>query len=278
MSVLCQYNSIFDNFSFHHSVSEVKKAPYYCKCESHNQFEIFYLIDGEIKYNIEGEEYLVKKGDVLFVSPNEVHSIEILGGKRYDRIVVMFDLEKLTQILSVGDMSLDKAFFSDVRGFRVIPRELLDTTNIKSIMFSLTEKQDEKYLPLFVLTKIFSLILELEKVFSKDNERSFPLATDKTVQKAIAYINDNIENPLTLDEIASALFVSKSSLCHKFVNSLHVSVNRYVTIKKIYRAAKLIKNGMGAIDASMAVGYNQYTTFYHNYRKILGTSPTGKQK
>ena len=133
--VLSKYNSVFDNFSFHHSVSEIRNAPWFCKCESHNQFEIFYLIDGEIKYYIEGEEYLVKKGDVLFVSPNEVHSIEILSGKNYERIVVMFDLEKLTQILSVGDMSLDKAFFSDVRGFRVIPRELLDSTDIKNIMF-----------------------------------------------------------------------------------------------------------------------------------------------
>jgi quercetin dioxygenase-like cupin family protein len=79
-------------------------------------------MEGEIKYNIEGEEYLVNKGDVLFVSPNEVHSIEVLEGKRYERIVVMFDLEKITQILRVGDMSLDKELFSNVRGFRVIPR------------------------------------------------------------------------------------------------------------------------------------------------------------
>ena len=274
---ISKYNSVFDNFSFHHSVQTVKDSNRLCKCELHNQFEIFYLIEGEIKYNIEGEEYLVNPGDVLFVSPNEVHSIEILGGVNYERIVVMFDLEKITQILQVGDMSLDKALFSNVRSFRVIPRELLDTTDIKEIMFSISEKKDEKFLPLFVLTKIFSLILELEKIFSKDGEGGFPLSIDKTVQKAIAYVNDNIEKPLTLNDIASALFVSKSSLCHKFAKSMRVTVNRYVTIKKIYYAAKLIKDGMGAIEASVAVGYNQYTTFYHNYRKILGTSPTGSK-
>ena len=277
MVEIASYNSIVDNFSFHHSVNDIVNAPYVCKCELHNQFEVFYLIDGQIKYLIEGEEYLVNKGDVLFVSPNEVHSIEVLGGNKYERIVVMFDLEKITQILSVGDMSLDKTIFSNVRGFRVIPRELLDSTDIKNIMFSISEKRDEKYLPLFVLTKIFSLILELETIFSKDNEGSFPLSIDKVVQKAVTYINDNIQNPLTLDEICSAIFVSKSSLCHKFAKSMHVTVNHYVTIKKIHHAAKLIRGGMSVIEASAAVGYNQYTTFYHNYKKILGTSPSGSK-
>ena len=277
MVEIASYNSIVDNFSFHHSVNDIVNAPYVCKCELHNQFEVFYLIDGQIKYLIEGEEYLVNKGGVLFVSPNEVHSIEVLGGNKYERIVVMFDLEKITQILSVGDMSLDKTIFSNVRGFRVIPRELLDSTDIKNIMFSISEKRDEKYLPLFVLTKIFSLILELETIFSKDNEGSFPLSIDKVVQKAVTYINDNIQNPLTLDEICSAIFVSKSSLCHKFAKSMHVTVNHYVTIKKIHHAAKLIRGGMSVIEASAAVGYNQYTTFYHNYKKILGTSPSGSK-
>ena len=276
-TVISKYNSLVDNFSFHHSVDTIIKVPYFCKCESHNQFEIFYLMEGEIKYNIEGEEYLVNKGDVLFVSPNEVHSIEVLEGKRYERIVVMFDLEKITQILRVGDMSLDKELFSNVRGFRVIPRELLDNSDIKEIMFSISEKKDEKFLPLFVLTKIFSLILELEKIFSKTSEGGFPLSIDKVVQKAIAYINENIQNPLTLDEISSAVFVSKSSLCHKFAKSLRVTVNHYVTLKKIYHAAKLIRGGMGATEAAVAVGYNQYTTFYHSYKKIMGVSPSGSK-
>jgi AraC-like DNA-binding protein len=103
------------------------------------------------------------------------------------------------------------------------------------------------------------------------------LSIDKVVQKAVTYINDNIQNPLTLDEICSAIFVSKSSLCHKFAKSMHVTVNHYVTIKKIHHAAKLIRGGMGVIEASAAVGYNQYTTFYHNYKKILGISPSGSK-
>ena len=274
--VISSYNTIFDNFSFHHSVSDIKNAPAEYHHETHSQFEILYLVDGEIKYKIEGEEYLVKKGDVIFVSPNEIHSLKIVGGDKYERIVVMFDLDNLTQILSVGNLSLDREIFSNVKGYRVIPKELLNLTDIKKIMSEIALAKDEKLLPLYVLTKIFSLILELSKIFEKTDGGSYPLRTDKTVQSAIEYIEQNIHTQLSLEQIASALFVSKSTLCHKFVKATGVSVNNYVNIKKIYHSAKLIKQGMGVLEASLAVGYTQYTTFYHNYKKILGVSPSGK--
>ena len=273
------FNTTIDDFCFHHSTTVVEKGKNAgTRTSSHRQFEILYLVQGKIKYVIEGEEYLVQKGDVIFVPPHEIHSLETIGDGEYERIVVMFDLDKLVDILSVGDFILDSAVFSNVRGYRVIPRELLEQTEIKKIMFEIAENEEEKLMPIFLLSKILNLILELEKIFSKENDVSFPLAVDATTKKAIEYINKNLCNALTLDEIAQALFISKSSLCHKFTKSMNISVNHYVTIKKIYHSAKLIKQGMGALDAALTVGYNQYTTFYHNYKKILGVPPSGRVK
>jgi AraC-like DNA-binding protein len=273
------YNTLIDDFSFHHSITTLgngKKAG--SSSSSHRQFEILYLAQGSIKYLIEGEEYLVQKGDVIFVPPHEVHSLETVGDGDYERIVVMFDLEKVYEILSLGGFTLDKEIFSNFRGYRVIPRNLLKDTRIQDIMFELASEKDQKVLPLFALSKILELIMELEKIFSQSGGGGFPTAVDPLVKKAIEYIAKNIESPLSLDQIASALFTSKSSLCHKFAKSMNISVNRYVTVKKIYHSAKLIKQGMGALDAAVAVGYNQYTTFYHNYKKILGVPPSGRIK
>ena len=232
--IITSYNTLVDDFCFHHSLTNVKPGrkdgspPY-----SHRQFEILYLMQGKIKYLIEGEEYLVNKGDVIFVPPHEIHSLETIGDGAYE---------------------------------------------IKNIMFQIAHGKDEKMLPLFALAKILDLIRELEKIFTKSSMGGFPMSVDPIVKKAVEYVSKNIESPLSLDQIANALFISKSTLCHKFVSSMNISVNRYVTIKKIFHSAKLIKEGMGAMDAAIAVGYNQYTTFYHNYKKILGVPPSGKAK
>ena len=93
-------------------------------------------------------------------------------------------------------------------------------------MFSISEKKDEKFLPLFVLTKIFSLILELEKIFSKTNEGGFPLSIDKVVQKAIAYINENIQNLKVMWFLEKLqVFNTSNRLFHRsFENSKTLSV------------------------------------------------------
>ena len=265
-----------DDFSFHHTLTTASLEPRGLSPSTHRQFEILYLVDGDIKYFIDGEEYRVESGDVIFVPPNEIHSLEVSKNSNYERIVVMFDLEKLAEILSVGDLILDSAVFSNVKGYRVIPREILSETSIKEIMFEIANRKEEKLLPVFLLSKVLSLILELEKIFSKEKGASFPTSVDQTTKRAIEYVNKNLDKPLTLDEIARALFISKSSLCHKFTKTMRISVNQYVTVKKIYHAAKLINDGMGALEASLLVGYNQYTTFYHNYKKIMGVSPSGK--
>lgn len=272
--IISKYNTKFDNFSFHHTTT-ANGGKNLIEPELHSQFEILYLLNGEIKYTIEGEEYRVSKGDVIFVQPNEIHSIEIVGKEDYERVVVMFDLDKISEILSAGDFSLDSAEFCNSKSFRVIPREILLSSNIKKIMQEIASCQEEKMLGLFVLTKILNLILELEKIFC--NKEIYVISsTDKVVEMAIKYINQNIEKKLSLEQISKALFVSKSSLCHKFAKKMHISINRYVAIKKIYVAGKLIKNGMGVIEASRRVGYEQYTTFYHNYKKIIGTYPSEK--
>ena len=80
-----------DDFSFHHTLTTASLEPRGLSPSTHRQFEILYLVDGDIKYFIDGEEYRVESGDVIFVPPNEIHSLEVSKNSNYERIVVMFD-------------------------------------------------------------------------------------------------------------------------------------------------------------------------------------------
>ena len=57
-----------------------------------------------------------------------------------------------------------------------------------------------------------------------------------------------------------------------------MTVNRYITVKRIYYAAELIRKGMSAVEAGSAVGYSNYTTFFYNYKQIMGVSPSVKNQ
>lgn len=278
-TVISEFNRGVDDFHFHHTLSP--KGEYNLAklgTESHQQFEILYLIKGEIKYLIEGEEYVVNEGDVIFVSPNQIHSIDVSPQKDYERIVVMFDLETVEKMLALGGMSLNKDVFSDTSCYRVIPHTILQKTGIIKRLLSFSDYKKHSLGHIFMLTGILNLIMELDSVFSEFEKGYAPVRVDNVVKSAVSYINKNICNPLTLNEICAHLFVSKSTLCHRFVKTMRISVNRYVAIKKIHHASRLIRQGMGAVEAGLAVGYKQYTTFYHNYKQIMGVSPTDNKQ
>ena len=76
-TILKSYNALGDDFYYHHTRSAPSDTRYSNGPESHRQYEILYLIDGSISYIIEGETYKVSAGDIILVSPNEIHTLKI---------------------------------------------------------------------------------------------------------------------------------------------------------------------------------------------------------
>lgn len=57
-----------------------------------NWNEWWYIVDGEWEWEIEGERYTVKKGDVVFIEKNKLHRITAIGNKPAVRLAVSKDL------------------------------------------------------------------------------------------------------------------------------------------------------------------------------------------
>ena len=58
---------------------------------------------------------------------------------------------------------------------------------------------------------------------------------------------------------------------------MRVSVSRYVTMRKIYRARDLINSGMSTHAAAEAVGYDSYASFFYNYKRLIGSAPSARR-
>ena len=276
------YTTQNGNFYFHHTVTYPDSdIPAIYGPESHRWFEIIYLIEGEVSYFIEGEQYLARTGDLIFILPNEIHALQRNVKMRYERVVVSFDFNSINDMLSLGGFDIDENFL-DMKNavHRIIPTRLVEKYNIKDILYDIGSLDvKDKSISYRFLSSILLLVTALNNLFSKESgEPVFLVSADPVVKKAVDYINDRITANITLDEIAEALHVSKSTLCHRFSEYMNTSVNRYIAAKKVYYAMRLIKNGMSATEAATSVGYDHYTTFYHNYKQIIGVSPSVDKK
>jgi len=65
-------------------LSTFQVPPHYHKTHA----ETFYIVDGEVEWTVEGETHILRAGDALYVGPNVVHSVRVVGGKDMHNILV----------------------------------------------------------------------------------------------------------------------------------------------------------------------------------------------
>lgn len=275
--ILRQYNQVGSNFFFHHSCSLVPSDGQTIGPEAHRQYELLYLLRGSLTYHIEGRTYAVQPGDMILIAPNDIHTLQINPGLEYERIVLHFNLELLKGVFrelvpEFGEMIWNSPF-------PVIPGALCCRFQLQEALRSLVESDEpEVYRGLNTLSKTIDVLICLDRLFSQNGLRlAQPVFVDPLIQRAIAFINSHLSQQITLDAMAQKLYVSKSSLCHRFRSAMNMTVNRYITVKKIYLADELIRGGMNVTEAAQSVGYSNYTTFYYNFKSILGVAPSAEK-
>lgn len=274
-NVIKKYNVIGDDFYYHHTFTESSGEESYHAPEAHTQHEVLYLVKGEVSYIIEGETYDVKEGDMIFVAPNEIHTLKINGKLDYERIVLLFDISILEGIMRSLDTTLDTFRFSGKNRFHVIGKRDVREGGLDKMLLSITEGDEgDKYKKLDIMSKLISFVIAIDKTAArlKDNFTR-PTSSDKLVTAVTAYIDSHIGEEIRLDALADSLFVSKSTLCHRFSSYMNMTPGRYVTVKKMHRALELLRGGLPSAQVAREVGYDNYTSFFYNYKKVMGTSP-----
>ena len=93
------------------------------------------------------------------------------------------------------------------------------------------------------------------------------------VRSAMAYIGENISQPLSLETIAGQLFVSKYHLSHAFSGEVGVSVYRYILLRRLLMARQLLAAGEPAGQVCRSCGFADYTSFYRAFKSEYGISP-----
>ncbi len=276
--IIKEFNTVKDKLYFHHSLTKIEDLPKVHGPESHNRFELLYLISGNVDYVIEGERYSVSAGDCIFVSPNEIHKLYIENKNPYERMVLVFDTSVFKYLLSENYIEFASVLYEKSNKLRIIPKTVVENSNISNLLEQIISYQDTaERTNLFIVSKILMLVLELDKIFSND----YTLATDcadPLIKQIVNFINANLDKPLTLESISNHFFISKSTLSHRFKAHMNMSVKGYVSIKKLHYASELIKNGINATDCAKMLGYEHYTTFFSSYKKIIGELPSERKK
>ena len=103
--------------------------------------------------------------------------------------------------------------------------------------------------------------------------------SDEGIEKAIAYINENLDKPLDVHGIAKSVGVSKSALYRSFNAQIGYPIGRYINRKRVEKAAELLSDTRLSIEEiALRVGFSDGSYFSKAFKKEMGISPLKYRK
>lgn len=214
-------------FEVHHKKDKDFKT---VEMHSHDFSEVYFFLQGSATYIIEDCKYALRPGDVLIIPPNKLHQLDIKdSAETYERFVLWLNQRYLKHI-STAKTDLNTCFLQASAHNAFLVRNGVISDKIRHGLDAVAHSQDDAFgSDVENEERIKALLVILGQYFLQNaDDFAFYGKNNPCVTKAIDYISEHITEDLSLDTIASALFVDKYYFAHVFKENTNTSPHRYI--------------------------------------------------
>ena len=92
-------------------------------------------------------------------------------------------------------------------------------------------------------------------------------------KKIMTYVRSNLARPMTLDSIAAALNVSRSTLCHTVRNQMNTSMIELIRRMRVEKVVSLLQDGWTLQAAALEAGFSSSSYCSRVFKQVLGAAP-----
>ena len=243
----------------------------------YNDYEVYYLFEGERCYFIGTKIYHLKQGSLVFVRRNVIHKTALSREAHHDRILLEISRSYLESVFAItGELTLHDFFQDDCI---ILSLESEEQNFITELLLALGRELGTKNSGFRLLAK--SLVAELFIYAKRMENKTNPSASSRTddprhrqIEQIACYIAENCCSPLSLNSIAEQFYMNKCYLSRIFKEITGFTVNGYLHARRIQKARSLlIQNSMNISEVAEAAGYENLTYFERVFKKHTGMSP-----
>lgn len=227
----------------------------------HARFEVIAVIEGDITVAFEGRACRISAGECAILSPLAYHTVDANHRGSYRRITALFDAATIPAPLRARLSAAGKEIY------------LVPFPEAEELRAAYLSSEREFFAPLAE-----SILVRMLYDAVRIGGAAETAQIDPPLAKILSYIDAHLCEPLSLDVVACAAMLSKSSLCHLFVDRMKISPKQYILKKKLALARARIAEGMPPTEAALSVGYEEYSSFYRAYKKHFGVDPSSEKK
>lgn len=238
------------------------------RCESNHSwgpgvrdhYLIHYVISGKGTYHARGNVYALSAGDLFLAVPDENIFYQADPSEPWEYCWVGFNGTEARVLLAQTDLGEGDPMLRGV------------SPDVYKQMMRIYESRGSlPHQAAFMTGALYQLLAAL----MRDRRSPVVRRGDDSVQQACEFIGNNLAMPITVEDIADHVGLSRSRLYRLFMAELRLSPVQVLTQVRIRQACALLKRGDLSVKAVAAsVGFENQLYFSRRFREIMGCTPT----
>ena len=254
--------------------------------------EIMYIVDGHGEFELENRQFASgEKGDVMIFNCKTAVKKAMLGKSGMNCISIILFTEDaisfLNDFLGTKEFSVS-TFFKDIRKSdcaitfpcgELLEKLFLETIRLPAPYSKYTVK----------LAVIHALLLLIQKFRDKDSidirsktdtpDVYFSGSIGRKVQNARRIINSNLENEISIEELAVKVNLNRTTLQKVFKEMYGLTINEYRTKARLQLAKNLLASTeLSITEIASRSGYANASKFSQVFKKHEGMLPKDWRK
>lgn len=247
------------------------------KWHYHPEFELTYILKGS-GYRIVGNTYeYFSSGDLVLLGSNLPHtwSSKVDEMEVSEAVVIQFSKEFISSFLELNESVLIKSMLeSSSRGLSFETNEELVTK-----IMNLTETKGVE--SVLNLISILDVLSKKQTSFIAPNtfHNVVSKKSEMRINKVCLYIQNNFCNKITLQEVASLIYLTESNFCKFFKKATGKTYSDYLNEIRINEACRLLVQTEKTISQlSYECGFETLSYFNRVFQIKKGITPSGYRK
>ena len=229
----------------------------------HEYFELLYVHNGTLTIAFADSVCTLSAGDLILCAPDSEHAKRLSKDSACNYLSISFDME-----LSEPQLLLGHVFHctNGVRDalYKIIEECTMHSPQAQTLMLCHLQE---------IITRLCLLCNELEEehTFLSLNQNS----QSDLLQQILAYMEEKVTEPITIEQICHKFFMSRTSLQALFKMYLHNSPKSYLLNIKLQKSKELIRENQHTIsEIADMLGFSSIHYFSRLFKKYFELSPS----
>ena len=238
----------------------------------HEALEFNYVARGRVRVSTTGSSREFEAGQGFFMNSNVLAAMESLGG-------CVLESHLFHPVFLSGHFKsvFETRYLNPViqnRSVELVPLTGTDA-NQKLLLQKLRrlaalDHREAEFQTRNLLSEIWLLLLEVLKTLD-----TAPPKNQERILTMMVFVRDNLDQKLTLEEIAGAAAVSTRECLRCFRDSIGQSPMEYLIHCRVDAAKKLLQErSLAVTDIALKTGFNSAAYFAKIFKRVTGKTPS----